>query len=86
VLVVLRELEIPFQFPGISIEPTSESPYRLSPARPSPRFDGDGLPVVQNVVFVAGSYVPVIHAGDPPIFHESPSHVSWPGSPGPGIV
>ena len=47
---------------------------------------GEGFPVVQKVVFVSRSYVPVIHAGEPPIFHDSPSHVSFPGSPFPGIV
>src|ERR1700747_3088987 len=60
--------------------------YRLSPARPSPRLEGEGLPVVQNVVLVAGSYEPVIHAGAPPIFQDSPPPFLGPASAGPGAV
>ena len=34
----------------------------------------------------AGSYEPISQAVAPPNFHESPFHVSLPGSPGPGTV
>src|SRR5579864_5343287 len=75
-----------FIFPLSALSASSELLYKLSPDRPSPRFDGEGFPVGQKIWFVAGSYVPVFHAGAPPTFHESPSQVSCPGSPGPGTV
>ena len=49
VFIVLGELEIPIELAGIGIERDGELLYRLSPARPSPRFDGDGFPVGQKI-------------------------------------
>src|SRR4029453_13677353 len=64
----------------------TEQLYKLSPGRPAPSQSGPGFPVPQYVRFSSGSYEPVTQIGAPPCIHESPPHVSWPASPGPGTV
>ena len=44
------------------------------------------VPIPQKVRLVSGSYDPVTHTEAPPVFQESPAQLSWPGSPGPGMV
>src|SRR5688572_6416936 len=75
-----------FNFPVSASRATTALVYRLSPIRESPFQSGPGLPTPQYVRFDSGSYEPVVQIDPPPVFHESPAHVSWPGSPGCGTV
>lgn len=49
-------------------------------------WGGDSWKHGGGPIWLTGSYDPVSQIGPPPCFHESPPHVSLPGSPGSGIV
>jgi hypothetical protein len=55
---------------------TTLSLYKLSPRRVEPSQSGAGLPVPKNTTFVSSSYAPAFQTPTPPVFHESPDHVS----------
>src|SRR6478672_7281352 len=59
---------------------------RLSPPRVVPSLSGPALPIGTFLLRRSGSIAGWVHTGPPPYFHESPSHVSWPNSPGPERV
>ena len=58
----------------------------MSPSLTCLSKSGPGLPIGQYKVSVSLSQEPVIQADPPPYFQDSPAHVSFPGSPGAGML
>ena len=85
-LVVRSELVIPLELPGIRVQRDHAIAVQIvaEPVRPSQ--SGAGFPVPQYVRFDSGSYAPVFHTAAPPRLPRIAAQVSFPGSPGSGIV
>ena len=75
-------------FPVCTSSATIDAVNRFLPARELPLLSGPALPVVKYSVPSSGSTDGVCQTGAPPAFQASfdCGHVSWPVSPGPGIV
>jgi len=76
VLVVLGKLKMPFQLAGVGIESQQGIAVQVVAGASLTAIRRRRISGGPEFVLVAASYVPVIHAGAPPIFHESPSQVS----------
>jgi hypothetical protein len=77
-------LVVPFDFASISVQSRALMRVEVIPQY-AYRRQGGALPVPNGSVEL-WIVVPSNQTDTPPVFQVSPGHVSWPGSPGPGIV
>ena len=85
--VVVHFLEVPLVRAGLQIERDDRYGEQVVAAARGAVVVGTGVADRRRTPFRgSGSIAGWVHTGPPPYFHESPSQVSWPRSPGPGNV